>query len=166
LQAKRPESFTAGLILVHKKRPQNMEVKVKEVDGSLPQGSYISVRVGDVQKQTQYNPEKLYRFPEARRYGKVDVYQRVGTCDISWSADEPETKLCKAMGVSGDTGIRLQVCMTRPVGKDLESIEVTTPVAAKKRQTAKWGTSQDLSQGSRSGDADDGSDEGFTQEDA
>jgi len=107
-----------------------MEVKIEEVDGSLPQGSYISVRVGDVQKQTQYDPKKLYRFPEARRYGKVDIYQRMGTCDISWSADQPETKLCKAMGASGDTGIRLQICLTRPVGKELESMDVASPVAA------------------------------------
>eukprot|EP00927_Polykrikos_kofoidii_P002854 TRINITY_DN11141_c0_g1_i1.p1 TRINITY_DN11141_c0_g1~~TRINITY_DN11141_c0_g1_i1.p1 ORF type:complete len:330 (-),score=56.53 TRINITY_DN11141_c0_g1_i1:88-1077(-) len=91
-----------------------MEVNVEAMDNSLPAGTFIAVRVGDVQKQTQYDPLKTYRFPEARRFGKVDVYQRVGTCDLTWGAEEPETRTCKAIGPTGDTGIRLKVAMSRP----------------------------------------------------
>lgn len=114
-----------------------MEVKIESLNGSLPEGSYISVKIGDVQKQTLYNPEKLYRFPQACRHGKIDIYQRVGTCEITWEAEQPETKLCKAMGTSGDTGIKLQVSMTLHVGKGLEKTDLDASFEGKpeKRRT-------------------------------
>lgn len=83
-------------------------------DSSLPDGSYIAVRIGDIQKQTIYDPKKVYCFPEARRFGKIDVYRRVGTCDLIWGTEEPEARSYKVIGSEGDTGTRLKVCISRP----------------------------------------------------
>eukprot|EP00929_Paragymnodinium_shiwhaense_P041047 TRINITY_DN21351_c0_g1_i1.p1 TRINITY_DN21351_c0_g1~~TRINITY_DN21351_c0_g1_i1.p1 ORF type:complete len:346 (-),score=90.97 TRINITY_DN21351_c0_g1_i1:132-1169(-) len=114
-----------------------MEVRVESVDNTLPDGCYIAVRVGDVQKQTLYDAKKMYRFPEARRFGKVDVFQRIASCDLAWNADQPETRVCKAARVEGggDSGIRLQVSLSRPaaaqkIGKIEESSAQKDPKAA------------------------------------
>eukprot|EP00421_Protoceratium_reticulatum_P049312 CAMPEP_0168432122 /NCGR_PEP_ID=MMETSP0228-20121227/38731_1 /TAXON_ID=133427 /ORGANISM="Protoceratium reticulatum, Strain CCCM 535 (=CCMP 1889)" /LENGTH=171 /DNA_ID=CAMNT_0008446245 /DNA_START=81 /DNA_END=592 /DNA_ORIENTATION=- len=112
-----------------------MEVRVEDVDNALPEGSYISVRFGDVQKQTQYDAKKLYRFPEARRFGKVDVYRRMGTCDVHWNLDQPESRTCTVLGSAGDGKVRLKVSMTRPASGLLpgaqEAQDLTMPTAAR-----------------------------------
>jgi hypothetical protein len=91
-----------------------MEVRVEADSTTLPDGSYIAVRIGEVQKQTVYDPKKIYRFQEARRFGKIDLYQRVGSCDLVWGADQPEARVCKVVNSSGDTGTRLKVHISRP----------------------------------------------------
>lgn len=94
-----------------------MEVRVEAETGApLPDGSYIAVRIGDIQKQTLYDPRKVYRFPEARRFGKIDLYSRVGTCDLVWGADQPEARVCKVVTADGDSGTRLKVHVSRPTG--------------------------------------------------
>jgi hypothetical protein len=91
-----------------------MEVRIEAEGCELPEGSCICVRVGDVQKQTAYDPKKVYRFPEARRFGKIDLYQRVGTCEIQWGLDEPESRVCQLLSSNGKTGACLKVNMNRP----------------------------------------------------
>lgn len=91
-----------------------MEVRVEAENGLLPDMSYIAVRIGEVQKQTLYDPKKVYKFPEARRFGKIDVYQRMGTCDLVWGTDQPEVRVCKVVSSEGDTGARLKVHISQP----------------------------------------------------
>mmetsp|Transcript_123977 Transcript_123977/g.193523 ORF Transcript_123977/g.193523 Transcript_123977/m.193523 type:complete len:591 (-) Transcript_123977:92-1864(-) len=92
-----------------------MEVRIEAEGCELPEGSCICVRVGDVQKQTAYDPKKVYRFPEARRFGKIDLYQRVGTCEVQWELDEPESRICQLISSSGEVGACLKVNMNRPM---------------------------------------------------
>lgn len=75
----------------------------------LPDGCVINVSVGDVQKQARYDPKKLYRFGEAKRVAKVDVYRLVGSCDVKWNLEEAQTLRCKPVGADGDSGIQLTV---------------------------------------------------------
>jgi len=94
-----------------------MEVQV-EVDNAaaiLPEGSYVAVRMGDFQKQKQYDSKNVYRFNDAKRFGRIDIYQRTGTCDFVWGAESPEMRTCKVVSSGGDTGIRLRVA-TRMAG--------------------------------------------------
>jgi len=113
-----------------------MDVRVEAVDGRLPEDCHISVRVGDVQKQTQYDAKKLYRFPEARRFGKVDIYQRIGTCDLAWGADQPEMRTCKAIGSQGDTGIKLKLSVARSGGTMQKGTDAIDPTAVKAAKAA------------------------------
>jgi hypothetical protein len=62
-----------------------------------------------VQKQARYDPKKLYRFTEAKRNAKLDVYQLVGSCDVSWGLDEAMTQTVKVIGSEGDAGMKLSV---------------------------------------------------------
>jgi len=98
------------------------------------------VRIGNVQKQAPYDPKTLYRFPEVKRFGKIDIYQRLGMCDLSWGCDDQETHKCKAVGDTGDTGIHLQVSMSRLKGSTIKSgdiLEVATAKSAKSAAAAK-----------------------------
>lgn len=91
-----------------------MEVRVvAEQSPEQAQPFHLAVRIGDIQKQTRYDAKKLYKFPEARRFGKIDVFRHMGTCDIVWGADQPETRTVKVVSADGDTGMRLQVSMNR-----------------------------------------------------
>lgn len=103
-----------------------MEVRVEAIQGELPEGCCISVRFGGVQKQALYDSSKVYRFPEARRFGKVELYQLIGTCDVTWGNDQPETIECAPGGNNPAVeGVALKISLapsTAPksgtVGKD------------------------------------------------
>lgn len=63
-----------------------MELKVETADGSsLPKGCFVSVRVGDVQKQRRYETKGAFQFPAPAhsRKAKIDLYMHVGTASIS-----------------------------------------------------------------------------------
>jgi len=111
-----------------------MQVQIADIDATLPQDSYISVKVGDVHKQSLYDPKRLYCFPDVRRAGKVSIFSRVGTCDFIWAAEHPETKLCKAMHLNGDTGIRLQVSTQRLGCNAAEGVDPTIACSNSKAQ--------------------------------
>eukprot|EP00927_Polykrikos_kofoidii_P044101 TRINITY_DN38159_c0_g1_i1.p1 TRINITY_DN38159_c0_g1~~TRINITY_DN38159_c0_g1_i1.p1 ORF type:complete len:520 (-),score=71.20 TRINITY_DN38159_c0_g1_i1:586-2145(-) len=98
-----------------------MEVRVSAAEGTrLPDGCVINVGVGDIQKQARYDPKKLYRFTDAKRVAKVDVYRLVGSCDVKWNLEEAQTMSCTPMGTDGDTGIQLAVSVT-PVRTDAKA---------------------------------------------
>lgn len=69
-----------------------MEVSLEDVGGAgqqpAAQDIFVSLRVGEVQKQGRWNGSKTYRFPDpgegARSFGRVEVYQRVGAATISF----------------------------------------------------------------------------------
>lgn len=91
-----------------------MEIRVEAVGGaSLPPDCHVAVRFAECQKQGVYDPSRLYRFPEAKRFGRIDVFQRVGTCDLMWDAEAPEARTCNVAGVGG-ANVTLQVNFSRP----------------------------------------------------
>merc|ERR1719421_2042573 len=96
-----------------------MEVRIEVDEGCVvPEGCFVAVRVGEVQKQSKYNPGRAYRFPEKRRYAKVDIFQRVATCDLCMDTEQVE---CKSVGVTSldpkMEGFKLK-CQTTPVDQD------------------------------------------------
>jgi hypothetical protein len=60
-----------------------MELRI-ETDGQveLPGTCFVSVRCGDVQKQSKYCPTRVFKFPEKKHYGKLDLFKRIGSCDL------------------------------------------------------------------------------------
>jgi hypothetical protein len=60
-----------------------MEVKIEAVTGeSVPEDTFISMRVGDVQKQSRFTTSRQYQFPDPGdsrgQFGRIEVFQRVG----------------------------------------------------------------------------------------
>eukprot|EP00418_Pyrodinium_bahamense_P012883 CAMPEP_0179118768 /NCGR_PEP_ID=MMETSP0796-20121207/55876_1 /TAXON_ID=73915 /ORGANISM="Pyrodinium bahamense, Strain pbaha01" /LENGTH=653 /DNA_ID=CAMNT_0020817241 /DNA_START=84 /DNA_END=2042 /DNA_ORIENTATION=- len=67
-----------------------MELQVDTADGSsLPKGCFVSIRVGDVQKQRRYENKGSFQFPAPAhtRKAKIDLYMHVGTCSTSVGPD-------------------------------------------------------------------------------
>jgi hypothetical protein len=95
-----------------------MEIRISAQDGvQIPDDCIVNVSVGDVQKQARYDPRKLYRFRDAKRTAKIDLYQQIGSCDVAWNCDEPASVSCVAKGSSG-SGIPLSVNLTPVIPKE------------------------------------------------
>ncbi|OLP88024.1 Creatine kinase, flagellar [Symbiodinium microadriaticum] len=63
-----------------------MDVTVAGAQG-LPEKAYLSLRAGDVRKQTQYKPGECFSFDgkQVPRHLVVDVFEKVGTAQVSIS---------------------------------------------------------------------------------
>jgi len=75
---------------------QAMELRVETADGSnLPKGCFVSVRVGDVQKQRRYETKGAFQFPAPAhsRKAKIDLYMHVGTCSVSVGPEEKTSQV-------------------------------------------------------------------------
>merc|ERR1719440_1475692 len=92
-----------------------MEVCVQAAAGcSMPTGTYVAVKVGDVLKQGRYEANRAYHFPQAerRRTAKVDVFKHVGSCvvpvdpEVSLSSDFKVSSVDKSVG---DLRLRVNV---------------------------------------------------------
>eukprot|EP00927_Polykrikos_kofoidii_P002693 TRINITY_DN11074_c0_g1_i2.p1 TRINITY_DN11074_c0_g1~~TRINITY_DN11074_c0_g1_i2.p1 ORF type:complete len:518 (+),score=89.26 TRINITY_DN11074_c0_g1_i2:80-1633(+) len=66
-----------------------MELKLESISQlNLPVECFLSVRIGDTQKLSRVADGRVFRFPnnragkEARRYGRVEVFQRIGACSL------------------------------------------------------------------------------------
>lgn len=95
-----------------------MEIRISALDGvRIPDDCVVNVSVGDVQKQARYDPRKLYRFKDPKRVAKIDLYQQIGSCDVTWNIDEPASVSCVATGSSGP-GIKLNVNVAPVIAKD------------------------------------------------
>jgi len=91
-----------------------MEIKVESLNNSLPPKCYVGIRSGGVQKQALYDPHTKYRFSDVKRFSRVDIFARVGTCDIAWSCDDNETRTCCALDANKkETDMKMKVSMTR-----------------------------------------------------
>jgi len=66
-----------------------MEVRLEACgDQIIPQDIYVSLRIGNVQKQSKYAPSRIFHFPELKEgkagveFGRVEVFKRLGTCTV------------------------------------------------------------------------------------
>lgn len=64
-----------------------VEVKLDPVDPFFAdKNTYVSMRVGEVQKLGRASTSRTYTFPPKivgdRKYGKIDIFKRVGTCTV------------------------------------------------------------------------------------
>jgi len=90
-----------------------MELRVESSEGcSMPPGCFIGVRIGDVQKQGRYEPQRCYNFEQVdrRKNARIDVYQHVGSCVVGV---DPDVKSMHEVAVMSTdpafTGLRLNV---------------------------------------------------------
>lgn len=104
-----------------------MELRVEAAEGcAMPPGCYICVRVGEVQRQNRYDPRKGFRFPGAvqRRRAKIDVFRRVGTCELDVDPDLPgikEAKVAAAEPGLGHLRLKVNVQQAEPEGQQLKT---------------------------------------------
>jgi len=65
-----------------------MEVRLEALEGqSVPQDVYISLRVGAVQKQSRFGPNRSFHFPDPKDgskadFGRIEVYKKIGHCNV------------------------------------------------------------------------------------
>lgn len=65
-----------------------MEVRLEALEGqSVPQDTYISLRVGAVQKQSRFGPNRTFHFPDPKDgskadFGRIEVYKKIGHCNV------------------------------------------------------------------------------------
>lgn len=106
-----------------------MEVLV-EAASEVPQGCFVSVRLGDNLKQRRFNKSSAkYYFPVPQEKGKarIDVYQLVGTCSVPV---DPATALTEEVNViSADSNADLVKLKVSTANKDIKPED-----AAKQRQ--------------------------------
>jgi len=64
----------------------DLKLETLDVD-NVPKDTFVAVRVGEVQKLSRVTAAKNYKFPQAavgeRKFGRVDVFRRVGSASIS-----------------------------------------------------------------------------------
>eukprot|EP00930_Biecheleria_cincta_P059836 TRINITY_DN4555_c0_g1_i1.p1 TRINITY_DN4555_c0_g1~~TRINITY_DN4555_c0_g1_i1.p1 ORF type:complete len:328 (+),score=60.10 TRINITY_DN4555_c0_g1_i1:84-1067(+) len=69
-----------------------VDINLEAVDGdSLPKDLYLSLRVGEQQKFSKANNSgRTFKFaqPEDKRYGKLEIYRRVGVAAISLDTEK------------------------------------------------------------------------------
>jgi len=80
-----------------------VELKLESLDmHNLTKDVYVSVRVGEAQKFSRVAAEKTYKFPASvcsvRRYGKVEVFRRVGSTPVDI---RPEDGIVQEIAVPG-----------------------------------------------------------------
>eukprot|EP00434_Breviolum_minutum_P012034 symbB.v1.2.010611.t1/scaffold696.1/size260109/4 len=63
-----------------------MDIRIEALDGPVPAGeTFVSMRIGDYQKQSRLGCTKSYRFPQddGNGFARVEVFQRIGHVSIS-----------------------------------------------------------------------------------
>lgn len=83
-----------------------MEIRLDAAEGQqLPGDCFLSMRVGDMQKQSRFAPSRTYKFPEATdpksHYGRIEVFQRVGHVTMNLDSFEKAEKHVQVPFVGG-----------------------------------------------------------------
>lgn len=73
-----------------------MEIRIDSVEGqATPKDTFVSMRVGDYQKQSRFGSAKTYRFPQMEdehRFARIEVFHRIGHLTVNLDnlpANEP-----------------------------------------------------------------------------
>jgi hypothetical protein len=71
----------------------------------VPEDTFVSIRIGDVHKQTRFVASRSHRFPEAcarEGFARVEVFKRLGTAIVDFQGNEVGDYLCAAAPVDVD----------------------------------------------------------------
>ncbi|CAE7636472.1 unnamed protein product [Symbiodinium pilosum] len=121
-----------------------MEVLV-EAASEVPQGCFVSVRLGDNLKQRRFDKSSAkYHFPvpEEKRKARIDVYQLVGTCSVQVKVISSDPK---ADGMKLRVSSASKEMKAEDTAKQRQEIEAETKDAAV-GYLAKHGIEQRLSE--------------------
>eukprot|EP00747_Dinoflagellata_sp_TGD_P139808 gnl/TRDRNA2_/TRDRNA2_175940_c1_seq5.p1 gnl/TRDRNA2_/TRDRNA2_175940_c1~~gnl/TRDRNA2_/TRDRNA2_175940_c1_seq5.p1 ORF type:complete len:628 (-),score=147.21 gnl/TRDRNA2_/TRDRNA2_175940_c1_seq5:126-1898(-) len=72
-----------------------MEVRIDALEGqTAPSDTFVSMRVGDVQKQSRFAASRTYRFPDPGdgrgSYGRIEVFKRIGAMTVHFDEGEDQ----------------------------------------------------------------------------
>lgn len=83
------------------------------------EGCFVAVRVGDVQKLSRYNPAQSLRFPERKKSVKVDIFRRIGQCEVrmdpAWSGDSQVCSVKKLEDSLDELQLRCTTRLVEPI---------------------------------------------------
>eukprot|EP00438_Fugacium_kawagutii_P033367 Skav231028 [mRNA] locus=scaffold1869:180031:182987:- [translate_table: standard] len=63
-----------------------MDIRIETLEGPVPAGeTFVSMRIGDYQKQSRLGCTKSYRFPQddGNGFARLEVFQRIGHVSLS-----------------------------------------------------------------------------------
>ena len=107
-----------------------MQVRLDSAVGQAPPlDTFVSLRIGDVQRQSRFALARTFHFPEIvdERHGRLEVFKRIGQATVSFDTDgdtqdveacvpqctilvQVFCELCKCVAKNSDsTGVRLSV---------------------------------------------------------
>uniref|UniRef100_A0A7S1FCZ2 RIIa domain-containing protein n=1 Tax=Noctiluca scintillans TaxID=2966 RepID=A0A7S1FCZ2_NOCSC len=67
-----------------------MQVRLDSAVGQAPpQDTFVSLRIGDVQRQSRFALARTFHFPEVvdERHGRLEVFKRIGQATVSFDTD-------------------------------------------------------------------------------
>merc|ERR1719414_212412 len=95
-------------------------------EAHLPKECFVSVRIGDTQKLSRLASSRVYRFPQGdRRYGKIEVFRRIGACSIDV---DPESAGTREVSINCEEGGFGSLALRIGINEEEQKREVpTTP---------------------------------------
>mmetsp|Transcript_26523 Transcript_26523/g.74507 ORF Transcript_26523/g.74507 Transcript_26523/m.74507 type:complete len:451 (-) Transcript_26523:54-1406(-) len=97
----------------------------------LPGDCFLSLRIGDAQKLSRLSASRTYNFPKGadRRYGKIEVFQRIGSCGVDVDPDNKGSRQV-SIGLGGASELRLNVAVETRAGAGPKTTTTTQSAEA------------------------------------
>lgn len=97
-----------------------MEVRLEPAEGKavppMPQETFVSLRIGDVQKQSRLGAPRTYKFPDPgegrRNFARIEVFKRVGHATVSFTGDGDFQNLEVPCQLDGFNAIPMRLMVT------------------------------------------------------
>lgn len=123
---------------------EEMEVRIDTVEGQEPPpDTFVSVRIGDVQKQSRFATTRTYRFPDPGdgrgNFGRLEVFKRIGHITVSFDNMKGEDQFVEVPCDLADLGfLPMKLAVTGPS----TATEELPPIAKKGKAKARLDAAQ------------------------
>lgn len=123
---------------------RRMEVRIDTVEGQEPPSdTFVSVRIGDVQKQSRFTTTRTYRFPDPGdgrgNFGRLEVFKRIGHITVSFDNMKGEDQFIEVPCDLPDIGfLPMKLAVTGPAAAAAE----LPPIAKKGKAKARLDAAQ------------------------
>mmetsp|Transcript_59524 Transcript_59524/g.109546 ORF Transcript_59524/g.109546 Transcript_59524/m.109546 type:complete len:449 (-) Transcript_59524:31-1377(-) len=110
-----------------------MELKLECLDENMSKDTYVSVRVGEVQKLSRISAGRTFKFPASavgdRKFGKVEIFNRIGGCSVGIIPADEDQEV--AVPINGDSNVKFRVMLDYTEKPPAAKIEEAERIKAK-----------------------------------
>jgi len=105
---------------------------------SMPADCFVSVRIGDTQRFSRLQSSRVFKFPKAgdRRYGKIEVFRRIGVCGVDVDPGNTDLRELTIDGF-GTLGLKVEAAGEERPGKLAEESSEVKKESSGKVKAAK-----------------------------
>ncbi|CAK9023589.1 unnamed protein product [Durusdinium trenchii] len=117
-----------------------MDIRIEALEGPTPPGeTFVSMRIGDYQKQSRFGSFKSYRFPhdDGNGFARLEVFQRVGHLSVSLEklrSNDQDVQV--PLEIQGLKFLPLRVGLQKNSAEDKSKAKVKTRLDAAQRYLA------------------------------